>query len=301
MTRFHNALRCSIAVLLLLLGLQSGAEESLSYSFLAVGDTGCGCRAQENIAARMWERHKTSPFDAVLMLGDNIYGESYLKKLFFARKSGGHPDLFAGRFNKYYQPLLDAGIRFFAAIGNHDTETRDGYYEIADKERFHIQGDLGYYAFSPHPLVTFFALNSTRFADGKTDSSQVAWLKTALAEARTPWKIIFVHHPMYAPSGGHRPNSSLREAVEPVLVEGGVRIVLAGHVHTYARMKAQHGITHFISGGGGRHLITPHKNEDTIRTVKAHHFLQMQVFEHRIVFHAVSERGFLIDQGTILR
>ena len=46
-------------------------------------------------------------FSFVLMLGDNIYAE-------------GTPENYAARFERPYKALIDAGVKFYAAIGNHD-------------------------------------------------------------------------------------------------------------------------------------------------------------------------------------
>ena len=47
------------------------------------------------------------PFEFVLMLGDNIYGPHT-------------PADYASKFEEPYRPLLEAGVKFYAAIGNHD-------------------------------------------------------------------------------------------------------------------------------------------------------------------------------------
>ena len=46
-------------------------------------------------------------FSFVIMLGDNIYG-------------GDSPADFARKFEEPYKPLLDAGVKFYASLGNHD-------------------------------------------------------------------------------------------------------------------------------------------------------------------------------------
>ena len=46
-------------------------------------------------------------FSFVLMLGDNMY-------------AAGTPEDYAARFERPYKTLLDAGVMFYAANGNHD-------------------------------------------------------------------------------------------------------------------------------------------------------------------------------------
>jgi hypothetical protein len=66
-------------------------------------------------------------------------------------------------------------------------------------------------------------------------------------------------------------------------------------------MKPQQGITHFVTGGGGRMLVSTRPDRETARTVKAHHFLHAQVYADRMDFQVISELGFLIDQGSIAK
>ena len=51
-------------------------------------------------------RH-TFPFDFVITLGDNIYG-------------GSGANDFLTKFELPYKALLDAGVKFYASLGNHD-------------------------------------------------------------------------------------------------------------------------------------------------------------------------------------
>src|ERR1700709_1854764 len=78
-----------------------------SVKFAAIGDAGTGDRPQYEIADQMARRHATFPFDRVIMLGDNIYGGQ------------GASDL-VKKFSQPYRALLDAGVKFYASIGNHD-------------------------------------------------------------------------------------------------------------------------------------------------------------------------------------
>ena len=49
------------------------------------------------------------------MLGDNIYG-------------GKSPADFKRKFEDPYRPLLDAGVKFYASLGNHD-DTNERLYK----------------------------------------------------------------------------------------------------------------------------------------------------------------------------
>ncbi len=139
-------------------------------------------------------------------------------------------------------------MTFHAAIGNHDDPAQIHYAP------FNMDGQR-YYTFreSEHRLaavtgagVRFFVLDSRSF-----DPEQLAWLRRELAASGTAWKICYFHHPLYT-SGRYRAGArALRLVLEPILVEGDVDVVLAGHEHFYERLQPQRGISYFTSGGAG--------------------------------------------------
>ena len=296
---FNNLRKYALLILLLaiLIPAAFAAEGEEPFAFVALGDAGCGCDEQKAVAKRMIEWHREKPFQHVIMPGDNIYGEGFL------RKKGGNPDLFVSRFDAVYKPLLDQGVIFHAVLGNHDLETGNGRYEIADKKRFSIQGDKGYYSFTPQTkesdLITFFGMNSTQFVD-RIDDEQVQWLSRELAASRSKWKIVFFHHPIYTPPGKHEAEAGFLKAIENVLVAGGVKVTFAGHNHFYARLKPQKGIIHFVSGGGGRIIKTPRRSEFTQVIARSYHYMYLEVYSDRILFWAIPTEGSPLDQGAIL-
>lgn len=270
------------------------------FHFVTIGDQGCGCPAQKKLSERMLDWHEKYPFSVVITTGDNIYGKGFGVR-------GGSRLLFQERFDSYYKPLLDRGVKFYATLGNHDNETNNGKDEIRDKQRFNILGDDGYYSFSPSvevdgkPLVTFFALNSTRLLEFGEDPSQISWLSKTLAESEALWKIAYFHHPLHAPEGAHKAEKELKEGIENILRAAGVQLTLTGHNHYYARMKPEDGILHIISGGGGRDLKKPVKTALTDNAVEAYHFLYLEVLPDKIYFWSIPESGGPLDEGTITR
>jgi predicted MPP superfamily phosphohydrolase len=99
-------------VIALMVGM--GAQESKlplkpnSVRFAVIGDMGTGEQPQYETAQQMLKSRQAFPFDFVIMLGDNIYG-------------GSKPADFDKKFAIPYKPLLDAGVKFYASLGNHDT------------------------------------------------------------------------------------------------------------------------------------------------------------------------------------
>jgi 3',5'-cyclic AMP phosphodiesterase CpdA len=297
--KIRKVFSTSVLVIVFILTLHLAVAETPPFAFVALGDQGCGCKPQQEVADKMIEWYRTKPYKTVILLGDTIYGSSVFGK-------GGNPDLFDDRFDRYYQPLLNQGVKFYATIGNHDAETNRGRPEIADKKRFNILGDEGYYSFSPgpeidgKPLITFFVLNSERLLKLNADPNQIAWLSRALTESKAIWKVAYFHHPIYAPTGGHKPEGELKQGIENILRSAGVQMVLAGHDHYYARMKPQGGVTYFVTGGGGRDLITPKKTDITVVAARQYHFMYFEVFTDQIAFVALPPSGPPLDQGMIM-
>jgi hypothetical protein len=90
---------------------------SKSVRFAVIGDSGTGDRPQYQVGEQLEAFRKITDFNFVLMLGDNIYG-------------GDHPDDFVRKFEQPYKPLLDAGVKFYASLGNHDNPNQDRYTDV---------------------------------------------------------------------------------------------------------------------------------------------------------------------------
>src|ERR1700736_2066336 len=129
-----------IAVTAAIAAPQSPAEASIplpnkngSLTFAVLGDFGTGEQPQYQLAEQMAVLHGRFKYDFVLLVGDNLYGSE-------------RPQDFQKKFELPYKPLLDAGVKFYAALGNHDAREQR-FYKL-----FHMEGKL-YYAFSPKPNV----------------------------------------------------------------------------------------------------------------------------------------------------
>jgi acid phosphatase type 7 len=72
-------------------------------------------------------------------------------------------------------------------------------------------------------------------------SPQLAWLRADLASVNrsvTPWVVVAFHQPFVNSNTAHsiaKEGLPMQVAVERALVEGGVDLVLSGHVHAYER------------------------------------------------------------------
>jgi 3',5'-cyclic AMP phosphodiesterase CpdA len=261
--------------------------KSGSIRFAVIGDAGRGDKPQYEVAQQMFEWRRQFPFEFVLMLGDNIY-DSHT------------PRDYQRKFEEPYKALLDAGVTFYAAIGNHDDPAQIFY------EKFNMQGRR-YYTFrkSEGALggltgagVRFFVLDSRSF-----DKEQLQWLSKELAESGSAWKICYFHHPLYT-SGRYRAGArALRLVVEPILVAGEVDVVLAGHEHFYERIHPQRGITYFVSGAAGslrRGDIRPSGLTAT-GFDQDYHFMLIEITGNELYFQAISRKGETVDAGVMTR
>jgi acid phosphatase len=286
--------------LALFLCISVGADfDKAPFAFAVIGDSGCGCTGQKRVADRMMDWYGKHPFNTVLMLGDNIYGGGVFGG------GGGGKALFASRFDAYYKPFMDKGVKFYATLGNHDYEVNRAQDEVTDKQRFNILGEKGFYTFSPpveiegKPLIQFFVLNSVRMLIKDQDREQTTWLSKALTDSKAIWKVAYFHHPIYSPGGAHKAELELKENIEKILMAAGVQIVFSGHSHYYARMKPQNGITYVISGGGGKELKSPQRTPDTVSMARAFHFVFAEADKDKMELTALPDIGPAIDQFTL--
>lgn len=257
--------------------LLPNAEDSLKFGVL--GDWGSGDRGQMALAVEMARVHKRFPYEFIVTVGDNIYGSE-------------RPQDFSRKFEIPYKPLLDAGVKFYASLGNHDQREQRFY------KPFNMNGQL-YYSFkAPKQNVRFFALES-----GYMEPEQVAWLKKELESSREDWKIAYFHHPLYSSGGRHGSEIRLREVLEPLFIEHNVSVVLAGHDHFYERVKPQQGIVHFVVGSGGK--LRRGNIDDSPITAKGfdtdYAFMVAEIRGDEMFFNTISRAGRVIDSGVITR
>ena len=204
--------------------------------FAVIGDYGYEGDAAAEVGAlvRGWQP------DLVITTGDNNY-------------PSGSAATIDSNIGQYYAPFIapyqgtygsgGADNRFFPTLGNHDWETPGARPYL---DYFTLPGNERYYDFTAGP-VQFFALDSDpREPDGITAGSpQAAWLQSRLSRARSPWRVVYLHHPPYS-SGVH----GSTPASQWPFGKMGATAVLAGHDHSYERLVLD-GLPYFVNGLGG--------------------------------------------------
>jgi predicted MPP superfamily phosphohydrolase len=251
-----------------------------SVKFAVIGDNGTGGSAEYQIAKLLAAAHDKFPFDFVVMMGDNLYG-------------GQSPKDFTSKFEKPFKPLLDEGVKFYAALGNHDDAGRQISYE-----KFNMGGKR-YYSFKPKNGVRFFALDSNYM-----DKKQLDWLELELKNSASEWKVLYFHHPIYSSGEKHGSNLELRNVLEPVLIKYGADLVLTGHEHFYERVKPQKGIHYFIVGSSGklREGNIAVKSDLTAKGFDEDNtFMLAEISGDNMFFQVTSRSGKIVDSGSFKR
>jgi len=249
-----------------------------SFKFAVLGDFGTGSKEQYELAAIMKRVHDQYPFDLVTLVGDNLYGSE-------------RPQDFKKKFEDPYKPLLDAGVKFYASLGNHDDAGQIQY------KLFNMDGRK-YYSFKPKNGVRFFALDSNY-----VDDKQLDWLGKELAASGSDWKIAFFHHPLYSSGSTHGSADAQRELLEPMFLKHSVDVVIAGHEHFYERLKPQKGVAYFILGSSAKlrkgdlrkSALTAYGNDSDYA------FMLVEIDGDAMHFQTISGKGVTIDAGSVRR
>jgi hypothetical protein len=255
-------------------------------SFAAVGDNGSGGRQAMAVAERMAQTYQDRPFGLVALLGDICY-------------YGNFADRYHDVFRRPMTPLIDAGVEFELAIGNHDAalnHSDEGITEIEAELR--LLGTPGRYYKSSHGPADFFYLDSSvPGVFGDEASTQLDWLDDTLASSTNQWKIVALHHPPYS-SGQHGSTPGFDEVLEPVLARHHVDLVLAGHDHHYERTRPLDGTTYVVSGGGCK--TTPVGRSDFTAVAESTlQFLHVDIVDDRLTGTSIRPDGSVVDTFTL--
>lgn len=249
-----------------------------SLKFAVIGDTGQPGSAQTAVAQQMARWRGRFPFKFALMVGDNLYG------------SEGPRD-YEKKFSNPYKALIDGGVQFYAALGNHDDGAQINY------KLFNMNGQK-YYTFKPQNGVRIFALDSNY-----VDQKQIQWLDKELSTSGSDWKIAFFHHPLYSSGATHGSAELQRSLLEPVFLKYGVNVVFSGHEHFYERIKPQKGVAYFIIGSSSK-LRTGDLQKSDLTVYgndREYAFMLIEIAGDELFFQTINDKGVTIDTGSVKR
>jgi 3',5'-cyclic AMP phosphodiesterase CpdA len=235
------------------------------------------------VAERMAHTYEKAPFGLVALLGDICY-------------YGNFEDRFEDVFLRPMKPLIDAGVRFELAVGNHDPDvdhTDEGIAEIEAELR--LLGTPGRYYTTTHgPADLFYLDSSVPGLFGPASSQQLEWLDDALASSTNQWKIVALHHPLYS-SGEHGSTPGAEDRLEPLLARHHVDLVLSGHDHHYERTHPRNGVTYIVSGGGCKRTAVGHSDYTAVASSTLQ-FVAVEIQGDRLLAESIRPDGSVVDR-----
>jgi 3',5'-cyclic AMP phosphodiesterase CpdA len=258
-----------------------------SVRFLVVGDTGRGDKGQYATAREMLAMRAQFPYEFAVMLGDNIYGSDA-------------PADFTKKFETPYKPLMDAGVKFYGSLGNHDNPNQRSYalFNMNGQRYYTFRASAGGVAKIAAGGVRFFALDTNYLS-----KEQIDWIDKELGSSSSDWKICYFHHPLYSSGRTHGSALETRAVLEPIFLKHNVSVVLTGHDHIYERIKPQGGIYHFVVGSSGS--LRKGDFAGAPFTAKGYDrdyvFMMVEIAGDEFYFAAISRTGEVIDSGALPR
>jgi len=188
--------------------------------------------------------------DALLLLGDNVYG-------------CGLPGLGDPGWKRQIDPLLSLGLPVFPVLGNHDYGRKAHPRCTFSNPGVQVErsGQPGYerwifpaksYTVRSSLVELIFFDSSPIAYEWEGGAAVVAGLEEALAKPKqAPWRIVVGHHPLRScGQHGNQPKTlRVRQAVEPLL--STVDVYLAGHDHGLEIHPRKEGKPLYVISGGG--------------------------------------------------
>ena len=257
--------------------------------FAVIGDSGHWSPEQVDLARQLTAERVRFPYDFVLMLGDNNYGD-------------GSPESFKVRFEDPYKPLLEAGVSFYAALGNHDEAVGEPWkyplFNMSGHRYLTFEKKTGLLPAVAGTTVRFFVVNTNDL-----DADQITWLDRETASSHANWKIAYAHHPLYSTGRYAMTSGSRRRTLEPIYVNNGIDVVFSGHEHFYERLVPQHGVVYFVAGASGSvrsgemdrsELVARGYDQDLS-------FMLVEISGDTLHFQTLNRVGETVDSGHITK
>ncbi|MBX6312589.1 MAG: hypothetical protein IRY99_06670 [Isosphaeraceae bacterium] len=275
-----------------------------SVRFAVIGDYGNASQLEQDVANLV---HSWNP-NFIITTGDNNYAFGSAETI--DANIGQYYHDFIAPYHGQYGTGSDVN-RFFPSLGNHDwyseVDTTTGSPRAWQDYFTGLPGNGRYYDFVRGP-VHFFALDSTdpadpdqapphREPDGSTaDSIQGQWLRSRLAAATEPWKVVYFHHaPFSSGTEGSVPD------MQWPFQAWGATSVLAGHNHDYERI-LRDGIPYFVNGLGGNYYISQFDRDPVPGTAVRYNAdygaMLVDADETRMTFQFITRTGQVIDTYT---
>lgn len=253
-------------------------SKALMLRFAAIADTGAGDANQFAVGNAMAQYRARSPYNLVALAGDNIYDNGEMERVGVA-------------FEQPYAALLKQGVRFQAALGNHDIRAGNGNWQVSYPD-FNMKGR--YYTYREKD-VQFFVLDTNKNVNWKP---QLAWLQQELSRSNALWKVVYGHHPIYS-SGQYGTDRTMIAMLTPLFKQYGVGLYINGHEHHYERTSAIDGTTYLVTGIGGASLRPVGRSQWTEYSVSRFGFSAIEVYPDRLEIAGIGRDGTVFDRGIV--
>ena len=241
---------CSVSLALCLVGgsafgVELGDKDSGNHlHVLLYGDAGDGGAGQLSVASGMATIHHQTKFDMAVSVGDNLYN---------AWAEG----VFKRAFETPYAPLIQDGVRFYQAVGNHDMEDVRLAKELQYSRDVDAEArNIGGWVMPAEDYIVdranarFIFLNIAA-ADNSVNwpATRAAWAQEKICAPFTGWKFLVIHYPLWS-TNAHNDNPELQQKLLPILQSCPVDMVFQGHDHFAEYIHPWNWIPFLIVGNG---------------------------------------------------
>ena len=206
--------------------------------------------------------------------------------------------------NRYLNYWSDLGavtrqMPVYSVLGNHEgpdcKPCMDAYnrYSVLPSR----DGDRTYYSFD-YGAAHLIVLNDQQ-AHGNTvanfSDEQWRWLEADLAATRQAVVFVFMHMPIWHPSGEYAAYPAAdSDALHQLFRKYQVTAVFAGHAHYYDYYERD-GLAYVISGGAG----SPLYEQQYVKAWEQHHVLAVQVGASQVFIEALLPDGKTLDRRML--
>lgn len=234
-----------------------------------IGDSGSRLHATADAIARI---EGDVQFDALLLLGDNVY-------------PSGEPAELPSTVFEPFSEVLDDGTDLLAILGNHDEPNGDAQLEAL--------GIPGHWWMEERGDVLLVGLDSNQ----PENPDQLAFLETALGSSEATWKIVALHKPPYS-AGYQGSDEAARAVFTPIFQRHAVQLVLSGHDHDYQRSKEIDGVTYVVTGAAAGTRRTG-KDDFTAESFSWHSYVELGVYADRLVGRVMNQDDRVADEWVL--
>ncbi len=257
--------------------------------FFVIADSGSGRTEQGGVAKAMEARCVAGgPFDAILMLGDNVYP---------AGVTSTEDPLWQDRIFLPYGSSCLNELPIFAVLGNHDYKGNPAAQiemTLVNK-RWYMPNR--FYSLRFGSLLTLIAFDSelSEFCFKDTFCTYDYMLKAMKLYPAT-WTIVMSHHPLTSTSAkGHGHQGGFREFFIKPVVCNKADAWLAGHAHHMEHQVADDcRIELFLSGGAGADLYPVDSGSKNVKYAESRHgFLEISLAKDKMVAEYYDLEGAL--------